>query len=155
MTYEIAQLRETTRNLAVTRFTATPDQISTHMEAAFPTVFGYLGRHGIEPLGPPLACYLMAGEERWEVRVGCEVRDPIPEGEGMEPFVLAECESLSTVHVGPYDDLAKAYEALESRARELGVQLDPVLMWEEYLTGPDVPPEQTRTMIHWPLAGSR
>lgn len=151
MIYEIAHLEEPARHLAVTRFSTTPDQISTHMAAAFGIVYGYLGRHGIEAVGAPYGCYLMTGPEKWEVRVGAEVDHAIRPEESVEPYTLPACESLSTVHLGPYDELGKAYEALEARAHELGVQLDPVMMWEEYLSGPEVPPEQTRTVIHWPV----
>jgi effector-binding domain-containing protein len=151
MNYEITQLSEPARHLAVTRFTATIADISTKVGAAFGTVFGYLGKHGIEPLGPPTAYYMM-GEGTFDVRVGCEVRDPIRAEGAMEPFDTPAAATLSTVHVGPYDDLSNAYEALETRARELGLKLDPVRMWEEYLTGPEIPPDQHRTKIHWPLA---
>lgn len=152
MTYEITQLKEPGRHLAVTRFTGrSAADISTHMGAAFGTVFGYLGRHGIDPLGPPVACYDMGAGDTFEVRVGCEVEHPVQAEGDIEPYDLPACDTLSTVHLGPYDELPKAYEALEARARELGVQLDPVVMWEEYLTGPEVPPEETRTVIHWPV----
>lgn len=151
MSYDIAQLKEPLRHLAVTRFTTTPDQVSTHMAGAFGIVYGYLGRHQIEPLGPPYGCYVMNGPEQWEVRVGCEVDQPVTAEDSIEPYDLPACDSLSTVHVGPYDELGKAYEALETRAHELGVELDPAMMWEEYLSGPEVPPEQTRTVIHWPV----
>lgn len=150
MTYEITQLHEPERHLAVTRFTTTVDEIPAKMGAAFGTVFGYLGSHGIEPLGPPLAYYVM-GEGTFEVRVGCEVREPIRTDGSMEAFDIPAGTTLSTVHVGPYDELPKAYEALETRAREIGVRLDAVHMWEEYLSGPEVPPDRQRTEIHWPI----
>lgn len=151
MTYDIADLREPQRHLAVTRFSTTPDQISTHMAGAFGIVYGYLGRHGIDPLGAPYGCYVMSGPEKWEVRVGCEVEHPITADDSVEPYTLPAGRTLSTVHVGPYEELGKAYEALEARAHELGIELDPAMMWEQYLSGPEVPPEETRTLIHWPV----
>ena len=150
MNYEITQLTEPERHLAVTRFTTTIAEISTRMGAAFGTVFAFFGKHGIEPLGPPMAYYVM-GEGSFDVRVGCEVRHPIRAEGAMEPFDILATATLSTVHVGSYDDLPGAYAALEARAGELGLKLDPGHMWEEYLTGPEVPPDQQRTEIHWPL----
>ncbi|WP_350275701.1 GyrI-like domain-containing protein [Kribbella sp. HUAS MG21] len=151
MKYQITERNEPERHLAVTRFTTTVAEISTRMGAAFATVFGYLAEHGIDPAGAPTAYYVM-GEDTFEVRVGCEVRDPVKPDDPIEPFVLPAAVTLSTVHVGPYDDLPNAYDALGTRAGELGLTLDPMHMWEEYLTGPEVPPNSQRTEIHWPLA---
>ncbi|MFE6508764.1 GyrI-like domain-containing protein [Nocardioides sp. NPDC057767] len=150
MDYEITRSDEPGRHLAVTRFTAEAAEIGTSMAAAFGTVFGYLGRHGIEPLGPPMAYYVM-GDGTFEVRVGCAVGGPITDAGTLEPFDVPAATTLSTVHVGTYDELPQAYDALRVRASELGLRLDPVHMWEEYLTGPEVPPEEQRTVIHWPV----
>ena len=152
MTYEITRLKEPVRYLAVTRFSARPDEIGAHIGGAFGTVAAHLGRLGITPLGGAVACYRM-GDPTFEVRAGFEVDQPVDPAGPIESWVLPAGDSLTTVHLGPYDELPKAYEALEARARELGVTLDPATMWEEYLTGPEVPPEQTRTVIHWPLVG--
>ena len=150
MLYEIREQQEPDRHLAVTRFTASPDQIGARMGQAFGSVFAYLGRHGLEPLGPPIGCYEM-GAGTFEVRAGCAVGEPVEAEGDVEPFFLAGGPALVTEHVGPYDELAKAYDALEAHAREFGQELDRSVMWEEYLTGPEVPPEQMRTVVHWPL----
>jgi effector-binding domain-containing protein len=150
MSYEIREHQEPDRHLAVRRFTASPDQIGAWMGQAFGSVYQYLGRHGLEPLGPPVGCYEM-GAGTFVVRAGCVVSAPIePEGD-IEPYFLTGGPALVTEHVGAYDELPKAYEAVEAHARELGQELDRGVMWEEYLTGPEVPPEQMRTIIHWPL----
>jgi effector-binding domain-containing protein len=152
MTYEITRLEEPARHLAVTRFVARPDEIGGHIGGAFGTVAAHLGRLGITPVGAAVACYRMGGPA-FEVRAGFEVDEPVEPQGSIEPWVLPAGDALTTVHVGPYEELTKAYEALEARARELGVTLDPATMWEEYMSGPEVPPEQMRTVIHWPLAG--
>lgn len=151
MTYEITQRNEPERHLAVTRFRATRDEIGTKVGAAFGTVFGYLGSHGIEPFGPPMAYYAM-DDGAFDVRVGCVVGAPIGDAGVLEAFDVPATTTLSTVHVGTYDELPRAYDALEARAGELGLQLDPMHMWEEYLTGTEVPPDKQRTVIHWPLS---
>jgi effector-binding domain-containing protein len=151
MSYEIRELHEPDRHLAVRRFSASPDQISARMGEAFGAVYGYLGRHGVEPQGPPVGCYEMGGGPTFEVRVGCVVGAPIEAEGDVEPYFLSGGPTLVTEHVGPYDELSKAYEALETHAREHGQELDGSVMWEEYLTGPEVPPEQMRTLVHWPL----
>jgi effector-binding domain-containing protein len=151
MSYEIREVREPDRHLAVTRFTASPDQIGARMGQAFGAVFQYLGRRGLAPLGPPVGCYEMSAGTTFEVRAGCVVSVPIEAEDDVEPYFLSGGPTLVTEHVGPYDELPKAYEALQARALELGQELESAVMWEEYLTGPEVPPDQMRTVIHWPL----
>jgi effector-binding domain-containing protein len=151
MTYDITEETDPPRHLAVVRFSATPEQIPDRMAAAFGTVFGYLARNGVTPSGPPIGCY-DTGSDTFVVRAGCMVDDPIEPDGDVERYDLPGGDALSTVHVGPYDDLEHAYEALQARAGALGRELSPV-MWEEYLTGPEVAPEEMRTVIHWPLVG--
>lgn len=152
MSYEITQRQEPDRHLAVKRFTATPDRIGPLVGEAFGLVYQYVSRHGLTPMGPPVACYLMDGGDAFEVLAGCVVVGAPIEAEGaVEPFLLHGGATLTTEHVGPYEELPKAYEALEAYAREAGQDLDRTVMWEEYLTGPDVPPAEMRTVIHWPL----
>jgi effector-binding domain-containing protein len=151
MLYEIREQQEPNRHLAVTRFTASPDQIGARMSQAFGTVYEYVGRHGIHPIGPPVGCYEMGTRNTFEVLAGCVVDVPIEADGDIEPYVLQGGPALTTVHAGPYDELPKAYEALEAHAREFGQELDMTTMWEEYLTGPDVPADEMRTAIHWPL----
>lgn len=153
MSYEIREQQEPDRHLAVRRLTATADQIGPLIGEAFGAVYAYVGRHGLAPQGAPVACYAMDGGEPFEVRAGCVVDVPV-EAEGVvEPFLLRGGPALTTEHVGPYGELPKAYAALEAYARESGHELDLTTMWEEYLTGPEVPPDQMRTVIHWPLKG--
>ena len=68
---------------------------------------------------------------------------------------LPETDALATVHTGAYTGLPGAYADLEHEARDRGVTLDPTAMWEEYLDGPDVPAEQTRTRVVWPARRRR
>ena len=148
--HEVTEQVEEIRHAAVVRFSASPDQIPERIGPAFGAVFAYLDRHGVAPVGPPVGCYL-TGSDTFEVRAGCVVGTPI-EAEGeVEPFDLPGGDALAVLHVGSYQDLPQAYEAIQARALELGRTLGG-LMWEEYLTGPGSPPEQMRTVVHWPLA---
>ena len=75
------------------------------------------------------------------------------EGEGeVVHLQLPETDVATTTHLGPYDSLGEAYDALRRQARTLGREVDEDgPMWEEYWTGPETPPEQTRTVVCWPV----
>jgi effector-binding domain-containing protein len=105
---------------------------------------------GVSPDGPAIGFYEIR-PDGLTASVGFVVEEPY-EGDGtVVSFDLPRCQVVTGVHVGPYDHLPAAYEALREAAVEQGCTIDESEMWEEYLTGPDTPPEQTRTRISWPL----
>jgi effector-binding domain-containing protein len=57
---------------------------------------------------------------------------------------------VALTHVGPYDTLPAAYDALATwiGAHDLAVAGPPR---EVYLSGPDVPPARTRTVVEFPV----
>jgi len=59
-----------------------------------------------------------------------------------------------TRHVGRYDEIAAAYEAIQSYAKAKGLGLADI-MWEKYLTSMEDEPDLGRhvTEVYWPLAG--
>jgi effector-binding domain-containing protein len=138
------------RHLAATRFDADLAHMDEQMGAAFAAVAAYLGREGVTTPGPALAHYDVR-PDGMTVSAGFVVSHPV-DGDGTVVDVqLPECEVVSGVHVGPYDELPTAYEQLRDAAEARGRKLDESAMWEEYVTGPEVPPEQMRTVVSWPL----
>ncbi len=151
MAYEITIMREPGRHLAVTRFDARPEEMGARAGQAFGTVAARLAALGIGTEGPAVACY-GTGEVVFHVAMGFVVSGPIEAGDGVEPLQLPAVEVATTTHVGPYEQLGKAYDAIQEGARSRGREVDEAgLMWEEYWTGPDTPPEQHRTVVSWPL----
>lgn len=145
---EVAQ--EPAREAAVRRFEVDLEHIGEQMGPAFGGVAGYLSQHGVAMTGSALTHYTVRADGM-EAAAGFEVAEPFEGGDGVEWFVLPEAEAVTTVHVGPYDRLVEAYDALHAHAAAIGRALDETQMWEEYLTGPDVPPDQMRTRVVWPL----
>jgi effector-binding domain-containing protein len=154
MNYEIEVLAVPARTLAVTKFHVAkgdlPDMGAT-MGSAFGRVMHELSAIGATPVGPAVACYEPTGDG-FDVAAGFPVTSPIV-GEGIMSMQLPSAEVAHTTHIGSYDELPKAYEALRAEVQARGRYLDDKApMWEEYTTGPDQPPEQTRTEVYWPLA---
>lgn len=148
--HRVEVVHEPAREAAVQRFEVDLERISEQMGPAFGGVAGYLGRHGIAMTGSALTHYTVRADGM-EAAAGFGVAEPFEGGDGVEWFVLPEVEAVTTVHVGPYDRLVEAYDALRAHAATVGRSLDESQMWEEYLTGPDVPPDQMRTRVVWPL----
>lgn len=154
MSYEIDVLAVPARTLAASRFHVTegdlPDMGAT-MGSAFGRVMNALRAAGATAVGPAVACYERS-DDGFDVAAGFPVASPIV-GEGVMSLELPSAEVAHTMHIGSYEELPKAYDALRAEVEARGRHLDDSApMWEEYLTGPDVPPEQTRTEVYWPLA---
>lgn len=149
--YDVEFAHETGRHLAVVRYDARPEDIGRKAGEAFGAVAGYLARIGVAVTGPAVTCYDM-GEDVFHVASGFVVEGPFEPGGGVEPFQLPEGEVATTTHIGPYDQLGKAYDAVRESARAQGRDVeDAGMMWEEYWSGPEAPPEETRTVVFWPV----
>lgn len=150
MDYQLQIIEEPGRNLAVTRFKAEISQIGEQMGAAFAVVTAYVAVHEVEVIGPAIAYYDME-PDGFTVAAGFVVAEPIAGDGTVVPLSLPVTEVATTTHVGSYEDLPKAYDALKRGVHDLGREPDDAAMWEEYWSPPDAPPEETRTIIFWPL----
>lgn len=149
--YQVQFVRVPARRVAVHRFRARPEEIARMMGEAFGEVMRYAGAHGLQVHGPGIGHYTMHGRE-FEVAAGFVVDADFQGDDEVGLLPLPACEVATTTHVGPYERLMEAYEAVQEHARQLGRKLDEHVMWEEYLTGPEVPMDQQRTVVRWPVA---
>lgn len=154
MSYEIRFVRIPGKDLAVVRSRTTPDRIPEVMPQSFEDVAAYLVPRGLLGNGPAVAVYTGMDADGFAVAAGFVVERPIVGDGHVEPLALPGAEIVTTTHLGPYDTLPAAYEALQRAAAEQGRELGPV-MWEEYWSPPDTPAAETRTVICWPVAPAR
>jgi effector-binding domain-containing protein len=102
----------------------------------FGAIYGYAGQAGLIPAGPPFILYFeMEVQEDFEIEVCAPVAGE-GKGEGeIEYRVLPGGSFITTTHVGPYDEVGGAYQALFSHAKDKGLK---VVMpaREVYLTDP-------------------
>lgn len=140
------------RPAAVVRFTAHVSEMGDHLGKAFGAVAQHIEATSAGFAGPALAYFEQLGDQRFNVRAGFPVTTPTGGAGEVEPFELPGGTVAITEHVGSYSKLSEAYEALAQSARDAGYDVDTGgPSWEEYLTGPEVPPEQTRTLVYWPV----
>jgi effector-binding domain-containing protein len=78
-------------------------------------------------------------------------RDDIVAAEPCEVREVSERRAISTVHVGPYEEIGAAYDALNAWMAENGEKAD-ARCDEIFFTRPDrVPPAEYRTELVWAL----
>ena len=104
------------------------DGVPAFVDSAFPELFGWLGEHGVEPLGPPFIRFreLDPAGEPLELEVGVAVEGEA-EGNGrVRAAALPAGRYLTLMHAGPYrsetlPDLAVTRARLIAWAVEHGV----------------------------------
>ncbi|WP_406022344.1 GyrI-like domain-containing protein [Nocardioides sp. NBC_00850] len=151
MKYDVTIEHENGRFLAVHAFEGRPDEMAEMQGQAFGTVAEHLAAIGVPIEGAAVSCYEMS-DDSFHVSSGFVVGGPIAPGDGVESLRLPDVDVASTTHIGPYNQLGMAYEALKEGAEAKERHVDAsAIMWEEYLTGPDSPPDEITTVVHWPL----
>jgi effector-binding domain-containing protein len=156
MTHEVEIITIPSRTVAVTRFHVGEAELGTigeRMGQSFHRVIAHLARLGVTPGGPAIARYEPAGEG-FDVAAGFVVEaDFAPAGDDdVDLLVLPGGEVAHTTHIGAYERLPEAYEALRAEITRRGLAFpERGPMWEEYWTGPETAPEETRTEVYWPV----
>lgn len=121
--------------------------------SAFGEVYGYLGTRGVDPEGPPFIIYHEMPEA--DRPIDLEICAPIARATeapaGWQAQELPAGTFATIMHVGPYETLETAYDALKEYigAHDMTVTGPPR---EVYLSEPDTPPDQIRTIIEFPVA---
>lgn len=149
--YDIETVDLPAQPAAVVRATVPVAELPAWFGAAYHTVAQFLGMRSDYPAGPPFARYHMAGPGRFDVEAGFPTRTAV-EGDGeVHGVTLPAGPAARTVHVGPYDRMVPAYEALRAWIADHGgiPAGDP---WETYLSDPvsQPDPETWRTRIVQP-----
>ncbi len=152
MPYKVEIKEVAAKTAAVVLFTAGVPEMGQKIGEAFAAVMQYVTETNAQIAGPAIGYYEQLGDERFDVRAGFILAAPI-EGNGtVLPFELPAGRVATTTHVGPYETLPEAYAALAEQTEALGEAIEMgAPMWEEYLTGPEAPPEQTQTIVYWPV----
>jgi effector-binding domain-containing protein len=115
-------------------------------------VHAHLEKHGARPSGPPFTRYHGYTGTQVDLEVGFPVSAPVPAGEGINAGELPGGTVAFTVHVGPYQDLPKAHDAMDAWLREKG-KVSRGDQWEYYWTVPDEWTDRStfKTELLWPV----
>ena len=152
MAYEIEIREAGPQPVLSIRVTTTLAEISSVLGGLYQEVFGYAGSIGVAPSGPPFARYHSVEAGEADLDAGVPVSQPV---EGKGRVVAGELTGgrvAVTWHIGPYDTIAGAYDALQAWMKEQGVEpAGP--SWEVYWTDPNEvqDPSQWKTEVIWPI----
>jgi effector-binding domain-containing protein len=118
MAYEIRVEEVEPRTIAAVRRRATIPQLSTVVPAACGEVWNFARTAGIERPGRHVAVYRDGGDGQLDVEIGVEVEGPFT-GDGNVSLSATPAGTVAmTVHIGPYDRLGEANEAILEWCRD-------------------------------------
>lgn len=164
MDYEVVVREIPPEHLASVRGTYPISQLPEVMPREFDRIMGALRAEGVQPAGGAVAIYHGWTEDTVDVEIAFTIRGVFfpqdvrrgskhhPQG-AVQASMVPGGKVLSTRHVGPYDQIAAAYGAIQAYARANDLKLADK-MWEKYLTDPAKEPDIGKhvTEVFWPLA---
>jgi effector-binding domain-containing protein len=111
----------------------------------------YLAELGESPTGAPFAAYYNMDMQDLDVEVGFPVAKPLAGKNEIQASQVPGGQLASILHVGPYSDIAPAYEALAEYVKEQGREPTGI-SYEFYLNDPQkTPPAELHTQVLFPL----
>lgn len=155
MAYDIVMKEVAPEHLASVRGTHAMAELPSVMQRDFARVMNALNAEGVQPSGGAVAVYHGWTEDTVDVEIGFTIHGVFfPQGRRSEvkPSRTPGGKVAFTTHVGSYEGLEKAYEAIQAYAKANGLKLADT-MWERYLTDPAVEPDVNRhvTEVFWPV----
>lgn len=152
MAYACSLVERSEQPTLVVRTHAAVERLPEVLGPAWGSILAHAARAGVDPSGPPFVTYLGMDMQDLDLEIGLPFDRPLDGEDDVLPAVLPAGEAVETVHVGPYDRLKDAYDALEGWMKANGrVAGGPPS--EHYLNDPqETPPSELRTRIVWPLS---
>jgi effector-binding domain-containing protein len=141
--YEIEERTLTAQPTACVHLEVPVSGISTVIGPAYGEIAGYLAEVGVAMVGMPVARYYEVDTVKAVFDAGFPVASVV-EGRGrVQAGELPGGPAIATLHVGPYDTMGPAYEALEAWAEAHGRKPGGA-PWEVYLSDPAAEPDPQR-----------
>ncbi len=151
MTYECQLSDRKKQPTLVIRKRASVQQMPQVLGQAWGAIMQYAGANGITPSDPPFVGYHNMDMQDLDLEIGFAFPEP-PGGQGeIQAGMLPGGKAAECLHVGPYDKIAAAYEALQKWLKENG-HTPTGIAYEFYLNDHQTTrPEELRTQVVFPL----
>ena len=114
MPYDVTIIEEKPRPIAATMVKTNLSRISDDIGAGFGSLMQAMGSAGLAPTGAPLIIYhtVIDEETDGEIEICIPIEGTIPEGGPVYSRELEGGPMASTVHQGPYHEIAPAYHTI-------------------------------------------
>lgn len=159
MPYEVVLCQVAPRTLAAAQTRVRAHTLVPSIRPLFDEVYKYLNEAGVKERGLNVIVYwnearrnLLDSEEGLVMEAGVEVYAALPQEGVVRAAATPAGRVAATVHVGPYDQMGKAHDAVRAWCAEQGHALAGP-NWEVYGHWND-DPQQLRTEVFYLLSDS-
>jgi effector-binding domain-containing protein len=151
MSYHCELLNRPAQPTLATRTRSAVQNLPQIVGQAYGAIAQYLGQMGEQPAGAPYVAYYNMDMQDLDIEIGFPVARPLPGQGNIQPSQIPGGQAAACLHVGPYDQVGKAYEALTQWLQANGRAATGVA-YEIYLNDPtSTPPEALQTQVVMPL----
>lgn len=135
----------------IIRKRASVQQLPQILGPAWGTIMQYAGRYGATPAGPPFVAYHNMDMQDLDLEIGFPFQKSLGSEGDVQAGELPGGKAAECLHVGPYEKVAAAYEAIQKWLDENGHTPSGVA-YEFYLNDPRTTrPEDLQTQVVFPL----
>lgn len=118
---------------------------------AYGAIMEYAGQLGVQPSGVPFVAYYNMDLEDLDMEIGFPFEQKLAGKGAIRAGEIPGGKAAVCLHVGPYDQLGAAYEALQKWIQANGY-VPAGVAFEFYLNDPQAtPPAELRTQLVFPL----
>jgi effector-binding domain-containing protein len=151
MSYQCELLDRTEQPVLSVRARGAVKDLPAIMGRSYGAIGAYLGRMGQMPAGAPFVAYHNQDMQNLDLEIGFPVAKHLPGQGEIQSGKMPAGKAASCLHIGPYDKIKPAYQALGQWMQSKGYQGTGVC-YEIYLNDPQqTPPEQLQTQILFPI----
>ena len=151
MTYQCQLIDRPAQPALVIRTRASVQMMPQILGPAWGAILQHSGRSGVHPSGPPFVAYHNMDMQDLDLEIGFPFVQQL-QGEGeVRAGEIPAGQAAECLHIGPYDQLGAAYEALQQWMATNGYTPSGVA-YEFYLNDPQsTPPAELQTQVVFPL----
>jgi effector-binding domain-containing protein len=148
--YEVKERQS--QPVASVRVKCKPADLSATMATIYPEICAHLNAIGSRMTGLPFSRYHAFTADEVDLEAGFPVQKPITEKGRIKNGELPAGKVVQAWHIGPYEKLSDAHQALQAHLAKKGLKARGGL-WEVYWTDPGVVPDPAkwRTQLFAPI----
>lgn len=147
---DIALIETADQPVLCIRTQSSMTQLPQLIGSAYGKLAAYLGELDTSPSDIPYVCYRNMDMEHLNLEIGFPVAKSLPDREDMISAMIPAGKYVFCIYRGPYQDMPPVYQEINDWIDTH--QMHPTgIVYECYLNGPTVPPEELLTKIVFQL----
>jgi effector-binding domain-containing protein len=151
MPYTCEVIQRPAQHALTVRTRAAVQDLPKVLGQAYGAIAQYLGQLGQPPAGAPFVAYHNMDFQNLDIEIGYPVAGKLPGQGTIQPSEIPGGRAAACLHVGPYDQMKPAYDALMAWIPAHGYEAAGAC-YEVYLNDPgQTPPEALQTQAVFPL----